>query len=162
MSSTTDMRGFTLIELMITLVLLAILVAIAVPNFTNLIKQNRVQAQADELKGFLLFARSEAVSKNAILNLKLKNENPWSLEYRGEAIRQFEYTAGTVLVRTAADEVKFRGNGTATATTFTVCDGADKENGYFLEIQASGAVNLFARGKKDAANPATALGNCAL
>ena len=162
MSSTTDMRGFTLIELMITLVLLAILVAIAVPNFTNLINQNRTQAQADELKGFLLYARSEAVSKNAVITLKIKDESPWILQYRGETIRQFEDTVGTVLVRTADDEVKFRGNGTASAATFTVCEGTDNENGYYLEIQASGATNLFARGKKDAATPATALGNCTL
>jgi type IV fimbrial biogenesis protein FimU len=162
MSSTTGMRGFTLIELMITLVLLAILVGIAVPNFTNLVNQNRVQAQADELKGFLLYARSEAVSKNAVLTLKIENEDPWILQYRGETIRQFDHTAGTVLARTAANEVRFRGNGTATAATFTVCEGTDNDKGYFLEIQASGAANLFARGKKDAANPATALGNCTL
>lgn len=161
MSRTTGMRGFTLIELMITLVLLAILVAIAVPNFTKLMNQNRVQAQADELKAFLLYARSEAVNKNAVITLTIKDDVPWLLEYRNEAIRQFEYSVGTVLARAATDEVKFRGNGTATAATFTVCEGTDKENGYFLEIQASGAINLFARGKKDATG-ATALNNCIL
>lgn len=159
MSSKADMRGFTLIELMITLVLLAILVGIAVPNFTKLINQNRVQAQADELKALLLYARNEAVSKNAIITLKIKGENPWLLQRKDEVIRQFEYTAGNIVARTAADEVKFRGNGTATAATFTVCEGTDKENGYFLEIQASGAANLFARGKKNAAG-STDLDNC--
>ena len=159
MSSKADMRGFTLIELMITLVLLAILVGIAVPNFTKLINQNQVQAQADELKGLLLYARSEAVSKNAIITLKIKGENPWLLQRKDEVIRQFEYTAGNIVARTAADEVKFRGNGTATAATFTVCEGTDKENGYFLEIQASGAANLFARGKKNASG-STDLDNC--
>ncbi len=159
MSSKADMRGFTLIELMITLVLLAILVGIAVPNFTKLINQNRVQAQADELKALLLYARNEAVSKNAIITLKIKGENPWLLQHKDEVIRQFEYNAGNIVARTAADEVKFRGNGTATAATFTVCEGTDKENGYFLEIQASGAANLFARGKKNAAG-STDLDNC--
>ena len=129
------------------------------PNFTKLINQNRVQAQADELKAFLLYARNEAVSKNAIITLKIKGENPWLLQHKDEVIRQFEYTAGNIVARTAADEVKFRGNGTATAATFTVCEGTDKENGYFLEIQASGAANLFARGKKNAAG-STDLDNC--
>src|SRR3989338_204818 len=161
MSSTTDMRGFTLIELMVTLVLLAILVAIGVPNFSQLINQNRVQAQADELKAFLLYARSEAVSKNGIITLKIEDGDPWLLEHKSEAIRRFEYSAGNVLARTAADEVRFRGNGTATPAAFTVCEGSDNETGYFLEIQTRGAINLFARGKKDATG-STALDNCTL
>jgi type IV fimbrial biogenesis protein FimU len=141
--------------------LLAIIIVIAVPNFTNFINQNRVRAQADELKTFLLYARSEAVGKNAIITLKIGGENPWLLEHKGETIRQFEHTAGTVLARTTVEEVRFRGNGTATATNFTVCDGSDSANGYYLEIQAAGAINIFERGKKDASG-STGLENCTL
>lgn len=162
MSSKTDMRGFTLVELMITLVLLAILALIAVPNFTSLIEQNRTQAQADELKAFLLYARNEAVSQNAIITVSLDDEDPWTIQ-RGtqDPIRELAHDPERAAIRASVDEVKFRGNGTATAANFTVCQDTDTENGYFLEIQASGAVNLFQRGKMDAAGT-TDLDNCTL
>ena len=62
MSRLKDMRGFTLVELMITIALLAIVATIAVPNFVQFIRNNQVQAKADELKTFLQYARGQAVA----------------------------------------------------------------------------------------------------
>lgn len=57
--------GFTLIELMVTLAVAAILLAIAVPSFRDMLERNRVAAQSNELLGGLQTARSEAIRKNA-------------------------------------------------------------------------------------------------
>lgn len=55
--------GFTLVELMVTLGVAAILALIAAPSFSNLIKNNRVSAQAGEISSALAFAHNTAITR---------------------------------------------------------------------------------------------------
>ena len=57
-------RGFTIIELMVTVVVLAILIAIGVPSFRNIILTQRIKNASFEVFAGLAHARSEAVSRN--------------------------------------------------------------------------------------------------
>jgi len=63
MAAMTRNRGFTLIELMVTLLVAAILAGIAVPNFSRLVESNRVTSATNELVASLSGARSEAVRR---------------------------------------------------------------------------------------------------
>ena len=58
-------RGFTLIEMMVVISLLAILLAVGVPSFRAMIQQNRVTAVTNDLVAALQFARSEAIRTGA-------------------------------------------------------------------------------------------------
>ncbi|MBI3560302.1 MAG: GspH/FimT family pseudopilin [Gammaproteobacteria bacterium] len=60
----TTSSGFTLVELMVTLAVFAILVAIAAPNVTTTISANRVTDQVNNLLGVLNYARNEAITRN--------------------------------------------------------------------------------------------------
>ncbi|WP_193754292.1 GspH/FimT family pseudopilin [Microbulbifer sp. Q7] len=62
-------QGLTLIELMITLAVLAVVVGIAVPSFNTMIQNNRSLALGEELAGALNYARSEAVKRGVRVTL---------------------------------------------------------------------------------------------
>ena len=61
--------GFTLIEMMFAVALLAILIAIAAPGFQNLLAQNRSETSINTLMLSLNLARSEAVKRNQFVTL---------------------------------------------------------------------------------------------
>lgn len=56
-------RGFTAIELMVTMAVLAILAAIAAPSFNPLIERWRIRQASEELQSTFYFARSEAIKR---------------------------------------------------------------------------------------------------
>lgn len=57
--------GFTLVELMVTLAVLAILVTTAVPALTDLLDSQRLRATAQRIATDLRYARAEAVKRHA-------------------------------------------------------------------------------------------------
>lgn len=56
-------RGFTLIELMVTISILAIVMLLAIPEFTSMIKNNSISSMNNNLLAALNFARTEAVKR---------------------------------------------------------------------------------------------------
>lgn len=57
-------RGFTLVELMITISVLGILMAIALPDLKSFIVKNRLSSDVNGLIGLITYARSEAITRN--------------------------------------------------------------------------------------------------
>jgi len=62
-------RGFTLIELMVVIIIAAILLTIAVPSFSSLIKRNNVDSLQSKLSSALATARTEAASRNKTITI---------------------------------------------------------------------------------------------
>ncbi|WP_282297576.1 GspH/FimT family pseudopilin [Stenotrophomonas sp. PS02289] len=57
-------KGFTLIELMVTVVVMAVVAAIAFPSFQNTIRSSRAATAHNELIGLVNLARSDAIRNN--------------------------------------------------------------------------------------------------
>lgn len=66
-------NGFTLIELMITITIAAILLTIAIPGFQGLINSNRITTQTNELITDLMVAKSEAVRRGVRVAVCISN-----------------------------------------------------------------------------------------
>jgi type IV fimbrial biogenesis protein FimT len=58
-------RGFTVVELMITIAVMGILLVAGVPAMRGVIENSRIRAASESLKHGLTLARSEAVRRNA-------------------------------------------------------------------------------------------------
>lgn len=58
-------NGFTLVEMMVTLTLISIVLAIGVPNFKNTVRNTQLTAQSNEFVAVMNYARSEAIKRGA-------------------------------------------------------------------------------------------------
>jgi type IV fimbrial biogenesis protein FimT len=78
--------GFTILELMISVSVLSILLAIGVPGFTNVIRTNRIATQTNNLIGALNYARGETAVRGQPISMcaanadrsACSNNNDWS------------------------------------------------------------------------------------
>jgi type IV fimbrial biogenesis protein FimT len=64
-SRRTAVRGFTLIELIVVIVVTAVLLAVAIPSFREMLARRKLEGAANELSTDLQFTRSQSVSRNA-------------------------------------------------------------------------------------------------
>lgn len=118
--------GFTLIELMIAVSVLAVLMAIAVPSFQDLTRNMALAGAANEVVGGLQFARSEAVRRNQRVAFEAKTNRSWavfidansnsSFDSGDTSIRESSYS-DQVTALGAAIQVSFGGAGDASTST---------------------------------------------
>ena len=69
-------RGFTMIELAVTLALLGILFALGLPSFMSWVRSSQVRTVADALQGGVRRAQTEAVRLNQPVVLSFTNATP--------------------------------------------------------------------------------------
>jgi len=61
------LSGLTLIEILVSLAVLGVLVAVAVPSMADLLEKRRVTAAAEEVAGILTYAKAETNATNSLL-----------------------------------------------------------------------------------------------
>ncbi|MDP3230829.1 MAG: GspH/FimT family pseudopilin [Acidovorax sp.] len=72
--------GFTAIELMVVVSIVAILAALAAPSFTPLIERWRVRSATEEVQSTLYFARSEAIKRGGRVSI-VRDSDGWAVYF---------------------------------------------------------------------------------
>ncbi len=159
--------GFTLIELITTLVIAGILMALAAPSFSNFIKNNRLTTQANELLADLAFARSEGVKRAAPITVCKSTDgitcndganwhDGWIVTNTasGQVFRVHATLTGQNTMRGTANtgagvsnrlvyDRTGRANNLGTAEDFRICDYADgPAKGRWIQIAVTGRARI--------------------
>ncbi|MBU0913605.1 MAG: GspH/FimT family pseudopilin [Gammaproteobacteria bacterium] len=158
-------KAFTLIELMISILVLLVLMAIAVPSFTDLLARNRLSGQANELLSVIQLARSEAIKQNQTIRLCKANADlddcsvasgswdGWLLTNTASpptVIRAGRFD-GRLIISAAFTELRFSGQGLIRSqnnqplnSSFELCaDGAEfTDNGRTLTFLSGGRSSI--------------------
>lgn len=166
----TKQSGFTLIELMITLAVVGILLALVVPNFNETLKNNRLTAYANEFVTNINYARTEAIKRGTTVTICSSNDddtcsgswqNGWlvfvdnngnGIVDGGELIiRVFGgYEANDVTLdgdTATASFITFRNTGLTTLagpSNLALCDNRGNTKGKAIEITAVGRISTAA------------------
>lgn len=184
----TKPSGFTLLELLITIVVAGILLSIAVPNLQGFIQNSRQTAAINGFNGMVSYARSEAISRNTNISLCIANANntacagdgsDWSNGYlvlvdnTGAVLKIHEALPGNQTMIASGfsntNRIVFANNGMLSSTgSFQFCDPRGNSAMRGLILNSGGQIRLSpdfnSNGTPDtaASTPATPadLGNC--
>ena len=89
-------RGVTLIELVVTLALLGIFMAMAAPSFSNWLQNSRIRNTATALSAGIQLAKAEAVARNTGVRFQLTSSltNDCAISTSGNYGEIFERNVG--------------------------------------------------------------------
>lgn len=133
-------RGFTLVELMVTVAVMAIVLGLAVPNFEPTINASRLTGSANELVAALQTARMEAIRRNRRIavcpsidaeadapNCSAADASGWLVFV--DADRSGAFNAGDTLLRrsVSASRVRIAGSPAAASGVVFRADGLARD-----------------------------------
>lgn len=147
--------GFTLIELMVTLTIAAILAIVGVPAFQETIKNNRMTSLSNQTLGAFMYARMEAVKRGSDVSLGQRSAGSWAggttvwidtdgdgiVDVGEEVLRLWDALPSSNTLASAGGRTAFVFNASGfvdLADTLTICDDRTVETGREIKIGVTG------------------------
>jgi type IV fimbrial biogenesis protein FimT len=106
--------GFTLVELLVTISIAAILLTLAVPSFSTLILNQQVRVSAGDLQTSLFYARSEAIKRAADVSVVPAGgdwKNGWSVQLADATVLRSESALNDQLASMTGTTVTYQSSG---------------------------------------------------
>jgi len=117
--------GFTLIELMVTIAVLAIIVSIAAPNISTQLANQRVKSTTATLANALKEAKTESIIRRQGITFSYDNDGDDAgtieIENDSDTIATYQYDAN-ITIKSTDSQIEFRPSKTAEAMIYTICD----------------------------------------
>lgn len=73
-------KGFSLVELLVTVSIVAILAAVAIPNFNSTLQNNRAETEVSDLQRAFNYARLEAINRGVSVRIAPTTGTDWTTE----------------------------------------------------------------------------------
>lgn len=137
-------RGFTLLELMITIAVLAVLMGLAAPSFSRALAEQRIRSAASEIYFALLAARSSAITRNEEVEISPASGGwgaGWDIHPKGNTALRLKEGGELkdVSITATGGAIVFRASGRAVnAVTFSFVASAFTDIGRCVRLDASG------------------------
>lgn len=150
--------GFTLVEFLITITILAILMVLVIPSFQTMLMNSRISAQVNGLVNALNFARTTALTQNMsvqVCPIGATNSTTCGSNWGQGWIVVTQPSTGTatllqsftisannpVLSATGISSVSFNSRGlTAAQANFKICDSRGSAYAQSVEVLTTGFV----------------------
>ena len=117
--------GFTLIELMITIAIIAIIITISAPSMATQLANQRVKSTTATLVNALKEAKAESIIRRQAVTLSYQNTTPKAVVATGlnaTKIASFSYNTKSTITSTAATTIFQPSKHVDAAITYTICD----------------------------------------
>lgn len=139
------LRGFTIVELMITLAILGVVLAIALPSYNNTVKNNCLTTDTNSLITSIQLARSEAIKRRQDVSIIAKGGNwatGWTVQDPTAFVIQdisLSCDATTVIEQGGDTTLVYSDDGFIDAPAeFEICDDRTAETGRRISINMVG------------------------
>jgi type IV fimbrial biogenesis protein FimT len=149
-------RGFTLIEMLVTMAVGSILLALAVPAFKTFMQNDKLMTQASALSMALYAARAEAIKEDTAVQICASAnstscsgattwEQGWIVLSTAVGASPVQVVGtmptGTTVRAGAVSQINFLSTGLATtAAAFTLCDTRGSTQARYVQLNSTGNV----------------------
>ncbi|TEW56786.1 prepilin-type N-terminal cleavage/methylation domain-containing protein [Psychromonas sp. RZ22] len=159
----SNKRGFTLVELLVTIAVAAVLISVVVPSFTGLIESSKERATRDALVASINAAKQQAQSKRINVYICPTTDgsscsgtwgSDWLIYEDTDGSATLDASLGDLIISnntsktshiaSLVSQIAFSPTGHSTINTFQVCSNTDDSVVYEIELSRMGRISYAA------------------
>jgi type IV fimbrial biogenesis protein FimU len=156
------LQGFTLVELMVTIVIAGILLTVGVPSLVSMYEGFRANSNVEKIHNILVFARNQAVSYGATVNVcpfasatSCGTTTNWSGGIRvfitdtsgtDRELRVIDSFNSNDRIKGSTGTITFTAEGLSSSGIIIYCPGGKATDSRSVNVSTSGLVSYGAEG----------------